>query len=426
MPGNAYGPQIAIAAGVDWRRFRSVALFARGGTTVTGPASLGLFEDLVEATCGFTSQAGRSLTEDLQAGWDASGAPPTTITAGVDEADRPWVHSTAEAFTLTVTSSAWGWPVGTTASVVTAGSSSYPAGNVVVGTSDWTRGTWRAGPTLHLIVIDPPAVPAYSVPAADQQWTDLPVLLRASTIGDVDALQVAACLEYFDNLACDPAAGPPPAAQNRRIRWGVSSSGRVFTSRPNGVAAAITASSWDPAFAAALGFKGTETESAVNGLRVLEAANEPEGFVLPSGLKRCRPWYREHTETLDRTDGLVASNPVSHWAGWEVEVYAVGPAFQDEDLTRHLIDRFWPHVPKGRALNLYRHWGDHRRALPRRSVSRTQLAYTLLYTSERDGARGRLRCLRDSTDEELRMADYEGAPLELRQSVKVVLRARTD
>lgn len=417
MPGKLHSPPVMLLAETDWSAWRSVNLYSRGGQTITASATADVYEDLLQALCSYTSQSGRSLSDDAQAGWNASGAAASVITVGIDEHDRVFIHSTAVAFTAYDQTGAYGLPTAPTAAVLTGGTASYGPGWVLRGTSDWTRGRFRFGSSANYLWITPAAALQYVAPSANGAVSSLPILLRDSSIGDGDAAFVTDCLESWDNSAVDNVT--------RRIRWGIDDDGRVFVTRINGTHNAL---SWlSTGFRDALGFTGLETEVATGTIRTLTATYEPLHGLLCAGLVRCHPWGEDQTELLDLRGGGIATQDFGFWRGWDVDVYLRGPALGHDDVTtgdvtRHFRDRFLPVARRGHGLNLYRHWGDTRRARAWREVTALTLAYDVTHTSERDGTRGRLRCLRED-DTGRRGARYDGQP-ETRQTVGFSLRER--
>ena len=417
MPTGSAAPPVLPLAGADFRAYRNVTLFRRGGTDVDGAADAPRFEDALEALCAFTSQAGASLQEDAQAGWDGSGAAASVVTFGIDRDDLVYAHSTTTAFTLAASGTGFGFPAGPTSSTPTGGLAPYPAGHIVKATSAWARGKFVFGTPGNYLTITPSGggVSAFQSPSYPGAVASLPILLRHSAIGDADAARVLNCVEYWDNAANDPVL--------RRIRWGIDNAAKVFTTRPSAVAARV---SWvHTGLMQLLGFTGDETEVASGTLRTLTATNEIAHCCPNIGLRRCHPWSEQEDDVLELRDGSFAVQHLSSRTGWEVDLLVAGPAQIDSDITHHLRDRFFPLAKRGEGLNLYRYWGDSRRALPRRAITSTQLAYDLLYTSERDGTRGRLRCVRDGSDAARRLPSYQGQP-EVLALVQFVLRDRVD
>tara|TARA_Y100000593_G_C4224202_1_gene293551 strand:+ start:54 stop:470 length:417 start_codon:yes stop_codon:yes gene_type:complete len=84
------------------------------------------------------------------------------------------------------------------------------------------------------------------------------------------------------------------------------------------------------------------------------------------------------------------SNKIGSYRGETITFYVDGPA-DIKDLTRHFTDHFISYLNTGARVNVYQDWGDSRRSLAADDVDDTQRAYDLLYTSENNGFRGRIR-----------------------------------
>ena len=399
----------ALLSEFDASQWAGVNVFDRGADHITLASDAGVYDDALAFLHGFGSQTGRSLAADLQSRWTAAGGGGD-IFIGIDEDDRVYIETDTEDFTLDA-SAGWAY-LGFSAAGhgLVGGSAPYRR----TATSDWTRGPLTWGTTGRLLIT--PAVGSQAtLPRYTGTVQSLPTWIRAVDEADADGVWDASCLETLDNTAADNA--------DRRIRWGINAAGHVYTTRPTGVAAAVT---WvSTSFRDRLGFSGNETEVTSNGVVTLTADYELPGLLRPTGLSRCLAWREESTATARESGGGVAYNHLGSWSGWDVTVYVAGDALGDESVTEHLIRRVWPYAPLGAGLTLYREWGDPRRALRRREVTAAQPAYDLLYTSERDGARGRLRCLRDPGDEARRQTQQD-QDLMVRQTVRIILTDRVD
>ena len=62
-----------------------------------------------------------------------------------------------------------------------------------------------------------------------------------------------------------------------------------------------------------------------------------------------------------------------------------------KDLYQHFIHEFAQYALSGARVNFYQCWGDPRRSLQAASVSGSQSAYDLLFTSQDNGDYGRIR-----------------------------------
>ena len=405
MPGNNLSPPIALLSEFDAREWAGVTVYTRG-SAVALSSTAGVFEDVLAFLHGYGMQAGRDMAADAAAKWTASGAAGT-ITCALDASDRVYFESDTVDFKISAG----------------AGNTTYgfdSAGHALVGggapfrrtaTAEWVRGNV----TNITIEIDPDGAPAaFAVPAVALRSQSVVTMLRASALADADG-GVTSSLMQLDNTANDNV--------NRRISAGLTDAGLVYFTRPTGVSAALT---WDSTtLRDRLGFTGSEAESASGGLTTLTATYPCPGVFVPGRpARRVRPWHWEKTETVDLTSGDIAANHIARRTGWDCEVWAGGPV-DVTDFERHLRDRMWRYAPVGFPCALHQHYGDPRRAIATWQITASQSAYTVLSTSERNGRRGRLRCLRDAEDVVRRSADYEGT-LDMRQLISISLRDRVD
>ena len=90
------------------------------------------------------------------------------------------------------------------------------------------------------------------------------------------------------------------------------------------------------------------------------------------------------------------SNRIGSYVGETIRLFVDGPA-DIKDLTRHFTNHFVGYINQGARINVYQDWGDSRRALAEDDVTDSQRAYDLLYTSEENGFRGRVRGSMSST-----------------------------
>lgn len=395
MPGNNPHPLVALLGEVDTSQWAGVDVLNRGGSNVSLDADSATFDDVLALLNGCGSQSGRSLPEDVQSRWTAnSGAGNLAVTLNDD--DQIVLTASAEDFTVS-------------AGINNIYFGADPAGYGLVGGSapfvrtfdyaPWVRGAQVHGSTGRL-EITPAVGTAFSIPRYVGTIQSLITHVRKFDESDADGTWSTLCLEDLDNTTNDTVA--------RRIRWGIDGDGHVYTTRPSGVSAAVT---WvSTSFRDRLGFTGLETESTSNGIVTLTAANPCPGCYFPTRpLETIEPITRETTGVLELSDGDICANHVGAIARWRVVFYVDGPA-DSRDTSRHWVERcFKEHWTRGSMLTLYQHWGDPRRALAGWQVNAEQPAYDLLYTSERDGYRGRLRCRIAADSPNERSLAWEGA-----------------
>lgn len=429
MPGYAHAPRPGLLTAVDLESWAGASVFDRvGGAPAVSLSSLtamaaagavgGRYEDMIAFLNGYGSGSGAAtdtdLSSDANTQWVASGAAGT-LAVGIDADDRVYVHASAVAFTLTAPAgNPWGFPAGATASVASGG------GQRVTATAEWTRGNVVITNTATQgLEIDPIGAPAaFTIPTYAQRVQSVPTMLRGGTTPvDADSGWIPISLEYLDN-ASGATIGRPADT-----RWGLTDDGYVYWSQAT-AAGAVGDTVWtSTTFRDRLGYDGTEGITTTGGLSYSIAINRCPGVWLPRrGLSGQRTWRTETGATLSLAGGGVSAVSVGAATGHEIDGY-YGLMLDSQDDEFHLRDRFWQYAPLGWGLNLYQQWGDPRRALRGHQAVGSQAAYDLLYTSEREGRRGRLRCVRDPDDQAERIMDREGE-LHLRGRFTLRLRDR--
>ena len=416
MPANNHAPLPAFSTELDGREWAGVTVLTRGaGVSLTG---WGVFPDAVAALNGYCSQDRRDLGIEAQEGWDTAGAPASVLTAGINTSDRVFIQSTTTGFdVIAVDANPYGF-TGTTAAALNGGVW------VATATQEWARGVF----SNTAMQIDPTgAVGAFTIQSTGVRRTgqSVPTLVRPFGTADADAGYAGSSLEQYDNTANDAAGGAYPLAANRRLRWGITDDGHVYTTRPAGVSTAL---GWNStSFRDRLGFVGSETEvsSFTGTMWTLTATYPLPGFWAPTrALRRCWPWHDERTEVLALTSGDLAANYIGRWTGWSLEAYAGGQASAQDD-ERHLRDRFWRYAPLGFPLTVWQQWGDPPRSVASWQVTANQVGYSTLWNGERNGRRGRLRGRLEG--ETFRLIEYEGeSGIEVRGLVGIRVRDRVD
>ena len=182
----------------------------------------------------------------------------------------------------------------------------------------------------------------------------LPVALR-STTDSADGVYSTDSLEQVDNDANDPIA--------RTIRWGIDTTGRVWTSYPS----TISAVTWSGGGVAArfrrmLGFTGYEVP-VVLGSRVLLTATyrTPLVLVLERGLTRHSRLLRSIDGVVELSDGRARGRHVGHSITHELEFTVRGQSAAEND-EGQVIAAWAPYVGRGQPCTLDFTWGDSRRA----------------------------------------------------------------
>ena len=367
-------PRGALLTQQDWEAYASTVLFDGPGS-VTLSASTGRIDDMLAAVNGRGSDPIRSLGADIDAGWTGAG----TITAGIDANDRVFVECSAEGFDLTasIDNSAYGFDVLGQSAVNTAGTV-----HRLTATADWLRGNVEN----KRLRLDPATGAAFDAPAYAFRAQSIPVLLRHRGIGDADDTAATVCLEALDNAANDNVF--------KRLRWLIDADGHIIRTRPTGVAAVLT--SWRTtanaiAMREILGFSGDETETTIGGLEVLRATYPAAGVLTPSRPfdRMPQPSHEWQGSAVALVNNRIANNTISTRIRYRVDMYIDGRADRI-DRGRYFVHRWAPLATPGTPCSIYQDWGDGRRALRTIAATGAALPYSLLYTAEADGERGRL------------------------------------
>lgn len=340
-------------AGVDASEWAGVTLYTRNGTNVTAPAlasmhDAGHYPDVMALLTGWASF--RTLSAEMAANWAGAGLTGTPALS-INASGYLQLSVTGAAGTITLTTGVtdpWGW--GGTLTSTTVGSA-----EVITAGSRWTRGRFPAT-TQSLFAIDDGAglgqFPSYQTYAHS-----LPTYLTTAGAADGDA--VTECLEKWDNNAVD--------STNKRIRWGIDSEGRVFTSWDSDLGAGYNVTWVSSSFRRMLGFTGDETAINALGVRMLTATYPPRGLLLMrSGLKVV-DHAREHVgSALDLGSGRVAGRSRATWREVSVSADIVGGVGYVESNAAHLdeeqqlLHRVSPYLYPGARATLVPRWDDPR------------------------------------------------------------------
>ncbi len=358
VPGSTYSSRSipALLARCDVYQFASETLFQRGATLVTMPAVANLYDggrypDLVSFLNGYGSQLGQSLGEALTSDWAAGGGVPATWEVGIDASDRIYVRvltSQIASFDLqTMDGNPYGF-----ASPVTS-STTDGLYQVVTAPDAWERGNldlWAVGQTFT--VNDGSTFGGlYNV---DVTVHSLPVALRAYN-DSADGVYPTDSLEQVDNNANDSVF--------RRIRWGIDTTGRVWTSYPSSISAVTwSGGGVSASFRRLLGFSGQEVP-VVLGSRVLLTATyrTPLVLVLERGLTRHSRSLRTIDGVVELSDGRARGRHVGHSITHELEFTVRGQSAAEND-EGQVIANWGPYVGRGQPCTLDFTWGDSRRA----------------------------------------------------------------
>ena len=377
MPGNNPSPIPAFMAELNLRDFGGVTLFQRvgDGAAVALPAltgTQGRYEDWLDFLNGRASQPGRDLVALATSSFAA-----TTFTVGIDSTDLFYVESDVENFTILAGSSAFGLD----GTETTTGAGPFR----MTASDNWTRGLLQnasialSSNTSGIFTIPPTS-------AANVYWSQsvITAIRALGAEGDADdQTPTTLVLETIDNAAL-------ATTTTGRIRWMMDDTGHITWAAPSSITS--TALTWNStAMRDMMGFSGNEAVAVVGNVARQVAEFPAKACIVPT-----RPLERITRES-DRVDsavritnGNIAGNEVGTYQVVDLEWWVDGPV-DSRDLHRHWTERVVPFLTRGSRVSWYGEWGDPRRGLVGFDVAGTQATYDLLYTSEKDGERGRYR-----------------------------------
>jgi len=391
MPGAVF-PNAALLAELDLRGLAGEVVLRRAGMgNLTLASDVGRFRDLRHLLNAYGT---RSTMQDKLT---AAGTGASTWTRGMTEAtDRINITSSgasAEGFTVQA-SPAWGFTSATPAIQV---GSDW----VATAPADWQRGRVTA-PSLTIT----PSVSAEFTVNSDLAWADSLVHLmrKRGTIADADDLHATECLEHHDPLYVSDA---------EEVRWGLG-----FTLGDGLVWCAYNEGAGDPfmfpdttagrAFRKLLGFDGLNgewvdaagaawtagdrywrpTSTTADGI-TYQVGDHPPPSVLPLRKPLAR-WLRGRA--YESAGGIAGGQGYgldhNRWRPWSCRV-EYGSTLHQHPLEQHLLapGGFLDQAPPYSPLTVQPELGD-----PRRGSDDRTIGYTVLYTTEDFGRRGRRIC----------------------------------
>ena len=371
MPSSSPAPDFALLSAFDARTWSTVNVFRRGSNTVSLPTFAtgdGVYEDAVSFLNGRGQVASKSLT-DLCQSLKTFG---TTWTVLLNSSDQINITCTDAAFTVTLVSGvdALGFGSSAVASV-------FGVLNVATAPNDWRRE--NMAPIVYKI--DEVGGGGATFNLITTFTTQAPInTLRLQSRSDDDGGNSADNLTYLDTQA----------QSSNEAYWLLSDDGHVECR----YATSIGGITWDSdTFRNRLGFSGSETPTTDAGVSTLRAE-----YPLPGALFPSRPYQSHHLEVetpaqIRRKTGggytrnLISSRPfVTSRLSFDLDAL-----LDQKDLYQHFIHEFSQYALSGARVNFYQCWGDPRRSLQTASVSGSQSAYDLLFTSQDNGDYGRIR-----------------------------------
>ena len=386
MPIYDPSPNFALIAAFDARQWSGADLFSQLGETVTMPtfaAGEGVYEDalfFLNGRSSLTTLAELVTTRsNFGADWQVS----------INADDLLVISNSSASFSIApIGDDVFGW--GSQASTLVSGR------HTITAATTWERGLYLGGRfTLTS------GASSFSAPYSSSAYRprqDIMTLLRSrSSLSDADSGDALTCLEARHESAL--------SSSSSVVFWVIDDDGHVQASYPE-INGAIT---WlSTSFRDRLGFSGDEVAVTASPDYVTLTAARP----LPGALFPSRP-YQAHfysTETMSTARRLLGGGYTSNFLGSYVTsnlTFDLDALLDQKNIYRHFAEGFLPYCGEGERINFYQCWGDPRRALRDGLINAETPAYSSLYTSENDGAMGRLRASMRSTDFDLTFGDLQ-------------------
>ena len=350
------------------RTYSGQEIFSRSGTARTMPtfsAGQGIYEDLLfflnnRESSSIVSSNGQFSVSTFASSWEMS----------INANDKIKITSDLD---FTVTSIGTNDFLGFGSSTVSA--SLISGKYVATAPNDWVRGLIALDEMSYRIdqVI---GSNSFNIPAIIADTQDVTTFIRSS-INDDDDFDLSS-LQSIDSASANAAD----------ITWNINDSGFV-SCRYRSSEGDLT---WiNTSIRNLLGFTGNETPVVSGTQSRLTASQHSDAVLFPS-----RPLQSFHSRVENlgqfrrKIGGGYASNHVGCYVSTIINFDLDARLDQKDDYQR-FMHKFLPSVGGGERLNLYQNWGDSRRSLRTDQIKGNQAEYDLLYTSEQNGERGRLR-----------------------------------
>lgn len=373
MPVHDPSPNFALIASFDARQWSGEELFELTSTAIpvsmpTFATGAGVYEDALFFLNGRSSLSPLSSLVD---GLSSFGSD-WTVTLNAD--DLLVISNATSAFSIApVSEDVFGW--GSQSSSLVGGR------HTITAEGDWDRGVYTGARFTITSGASSFTAPYSSTSYRPRQ--DITTLIRARGVtSDADELYSSSCLEALQEASQSSTASV--------FFWLINAEGHVETHYP----ATQGALTWlSASFRDRLGFSGSEAAVATSADYVKVTAARP----LPGAIFPSRP-YQAHfysVETLSTARRLLGGGYTSNFLGSYVTsnlTFDLDALLDQKDLYRHFTEGFLPYCGEGERVNFYQDMGDSRRSLREGLISANQPAYDLLFTSENNGDRGRLRC----------------------------------
>jgi hypothetical protein len=370
MPLNNPAPNFGLLTSFDMTGQSGTTVFTRsGGSAVALPAyasGQGVYEDALFFLNGRGSDASFKANHQLSlatfgASWSMT----------INSNDKVTIQASVQ-FKVTSTGSSDPFGFGSSTLVSSLVGSVY----VLSAPNDWTRGLIDLDDVSYRID-ESGGSDTFNFPSIKSDVQDVTCFIRGYNESDSDSFGLSS-LQALDNTA----------QSSTTITWTITDQGftQCHYETSDGD---IT---WNnTTIRDLLGFTGQESKVADGSHSRLTSTYKNQAVLIPS-----RPYQGHHlsVENMSQSRRKIGGGYVSNFIGSYITSilrFDLDALLDESDDYRHFTNNFLPLVSSGERINFYQSWGDSRRALITSQVNASQPSFDLMFTSEDNGAYGRVR-----------------------------------
>ena len=371
MPLNNPAPNFGLLTSFDVTGQSGTTVFTRsGGSAVALPtfsSGQGGYEDVLFFLNGRGVDA--SFKADHQLSLATFGA---SWSMTINQDDKVTIQANAQ-FKVTSTGSSDPFGFGSSTLLSSLVGSVY----VLSAPNDWTRGLIDLDNVSYRIDESGGSSNTFNIPSIKSDVQDVTCFIRGYNESDADSFGLSS-LQALDNTA----------QTSTDITWALTVDGHTQchyrTSRGD-----IT---WNnTTIRNLLGFTGEESPVVDGSHSRLTSTYKNQAVLIPS-----RPYQEHHlsVQNMSQSRRKIGGGYTSNFIGSYITSilrFDLDALLDESDDYKHFTNNFLPLVSSGERINFYQSWGDSRRALITSQVNASQPAFDLMFTSEDNGAYGRVR-----------------------------------
>ena len=371
MPLNNPAPNFGLLTSFDVTGQSGTTVFTRsGGSAVALPtfsSGQGVYEDVLFFLNGRGVDA--SFKADHQLSLATFGA---SWSMTINQDDKVTIQANAQ-FKVTSTGSSDPFGFGSSTLLSSLVGSVY----VLSAPNDWTRGLIDLDNVSYRIDESGGSSNTFNIPSIKSDVQDVTCFIRGYNESDADSFGLSS-LQALDNTA----------QTSTDITWALTVDGHTQchyrTSRGD-----IT---WNnTTIRNLLGFTGEESPVVDGSHSRLTSTYKNQAVLIPS-----RPYQGHHlsVQNMSQSRRKIGGGYTSNFIGSYITSilrFDLDALLDESDDYKHFTNNFLPLVSSGERINFYQSWGDSRRALITSQVNASQPSFDLMFTSEDNGAYGRVR-----------------------------------